>query len=135
VKEPSSARGKKVVVLRHGRKFKRTNIVAGLNGKQVIAPFQYMWSTNSNWFEIWFEWYLCPNLPNNSVIILDNARFHNKIKIEKIANFYNFKILWLPPYSPDKNPIEHVWAKFKKWLVKFRKNFKSIHNAICAFFR
>jgi transposase len=129
-----SKRGKKVTIFRPGRKFKRTNIIAAQFKNQIIAPFQYSWSTNSAWFGVWFEWYLCPNLPQKSVIIMDNASFHRKTQLCKIAAFYGFEIIWLPPYSPDKNPIEHLWANLKKWLRKFSKNFKTIQEAICNFF-
>jgi putative transposase len=130
-----SKRGQRVPIFRPGRRFKRTNVVAALLKKQVIAPVQYDWSTNSSWFEVWFEWYLCPELPQISVIIMDNAPFHNKIRLKEISDFYGFRILWLPPYSPDKNPIEHLWANLKNWLRKYSKNFKALQEAICNFFK
>jgi transposase len=66
---------------------------------------------------------------------MDNASFHRKSKLQNIAEFYGFKILWLPPYSPDKNSIEKFWANLKKWLRKFSKKFASIQEAICNFFQ
>jgi transposase len=65
---------------------------------------------------------------------MDNAPFHRKITLEKIAKFYNFKILWLPPYSPNFNPIEHLWANLKRYLRHFSDNFNSIKNSISNFF-
>lgn len=128
-------RGKRVVVMRLGKRFKRLNVIAGQCGNQVIAQYSYDWTTNSDWFEVWFEWHLCPQLRALSVIVMDNARFHRKLQLEKIASFYGYRILWLPPYSPDKNPIEHLWANLKNWLRFHSHNFPSIQLAIAAYFQ
>ena len=128
-------RGKRVVVLRPGNRFKRLNVVAGQCGDKVIGEFFYDWSTDSRWFEVWFEWHLCPNLRSKSLIIMDNARFHRKPQIERIAKFYGFSVFWLPPYSPDKNPIEHLWANLKNWLRNFAHLYPSIQDAVVDYFK
>jgi transposase len=66
---------------------------------------------------------------------MDNAPFHPKKALNSIAKFYNCRILWLPPYSPDKNPIEHKWANLKKWLRKNRRFFHSARHAIYNHFQ
>jgi hypothetical protein len=84
-------KGERVYALRPGKRYKRLNIIAGQIGNEVIAPCSYEWSTNSQWFEVWFEWYFCLKLPSSCLIIMDNARFHRKIELEKIAKFYGFR--------------------------------------------
>ena len=111
-----SLRGEPVVAKRPGKRYKRVNVVAAQCGCEVIAPYIYEWSTNALWFETWFEWHLCPKLKAKSVIIMDNAKFHRKTALAKIASFYGFKLLWLPPYSPDKNKIEPRWANMKNYI-------------------
>jgi len=128
-------RGKRVYISRPGKRFKRLNIVAGLIGKEVIAPCFYDWSTNSQWFEVWFEWYFCLLLPLFSVIIMDNARFHRKAELERIAKFYGHQILWLPTYSPDKNRIETLWANLKNWLRNYAHMYPSIQDAVIDYFK
>lgn len=128
-------RGERIVVPRPGKRFKRINVIAGQCGSEVVGEVQYQWTTNSQWFEVWFEWHFCPNLRANSLIIMDNARFHRKTPLEQIANFYGFKILWLPPYSPDKNPIEQLWANLKNWLRNWSHHYPSIQEAITAYFK
>jgi transposase len=59
------------------------------------------------------EFILIPLLKVSGVIVMDNASFHNKIYLSIIAEAYGHKIHWLPKYSPDKNPIEHIWATMK----------------------
>lgn len=130
-----SPRGERVVVARPGRRFKRINVVAGQCDNDVIGEVFYDWTTDSRWFEVWFEWYFCPYLSPKSLIIMDNARFHRKPQLEQIAKFYGYKILWLPPYSPDKNSIEKLWANLKIWLRNWAHLFKSVQSALIAYFK
>lgn len=127
-------RGKRVIVKRPGRRFKRLNIVAGQIGTEVIAPFYYDWTTTALWFEVWFEWHFCPLLPLGTYIVMDNARFHRKVELERIAKIYGLQILWLPPYSPDKNHMEKLWANLKNWLRLFAHAFSSIQEAVRVYF-
>ena len=70
-----------------------------------------------------------------SLIIMDNARFHRKLQIGRIAKLYGFSVLWLPPYSPDKSPIEHLWANLKNWLRNFPHLYPSIQDAVADHFK
>jgi len=65
---------------------------------------------------------------------MDNAKFHRKTVLNNIAKFYGLHILWLPPYSPDKNDIEHLWANMKKYIRKNSASFTSLQNALMSFF-
>lgn len=128
-------RGEKVLGEVSGKFFKRLNIVAGQCETQRIAPCTYAWNTTGDWFEVWFEWWLCPLLSAGKVIVMDNAKWHRKARLEKIAKVYSLRIIWLPPYSPDFNPIEHLWANLKKWLRSFSAMFKTIQAAVDYYFQ
>jgi len=130
-----SPKGERVYLPCNGKKTKKINVVAGLCDKAVLCPTLYDWNTNTAWFNEWFEWYLCPVLPEKSVIIVDNASFHNKKMLLKIAESYGYAMIWLPPYSPDKNPIEKVWANMKNWLRLNAKEYSTIREAIIAYFK
>ena len=67
--------------------------------------------------------------------LVDNASFHKKKVLNRIADSYGCRIIWLPPYSPDKNPIEKVWANLKNWLRINAKNYTDIRDAISAYFQ
>ncbi len=54
---------------------------------------------------------------------MDNASFHKKSEIERIARLYKCRVVWLPPYSPDKNKIEKLWANMQNWLHINAQNF------------
>jgi len=71
-----------------------------------------------------------------TLFILDNASFHKSSEIEKIAKKNHSEVLYLPPYSPDLNPIEHYWHKLKTEARKYlRDGMESISKAINRFFK
>ena len=73
---------------------------------------------NVDFFEIWFEEHLLPEIPEDAVIILDNASFHRKKRLFNIADKYNRTVIFLHHYSPELNPIEHFWHWLKKlWQI------------------
>ena len=126
-------RGERVYGEVSGKRYKRTNIVSALCGNETIAPYVYNWNSKSVWFEVWFEWYLCPLLSPGKVVIMDNALIHRKSILERIARFFGLRIIWLPPYSPDLNRIEKLWANLKNWLKSFAAAFHSIQDAVRCF--
>ena len=128
-------RGKTVVGKIPGRKFQRTNIVAAKLGERIIAPMQYQGITDSTLFEFWFEQYLLPCLPKNAVIVMDHASFHRKQNLFKISQKHHHALIFLPPYSPDLNPIEKFWAYLKSIIRNFIHSFDSLNDAISFAFQ
>ena len=123
-------RGQKVVAEISGKKFKRTNFCAGICQGKWVAPIEYDGTTNSALFEYWFEQCLLKELRPGSVIVLDNATFHRKSVLPALAAQKNCTVLFLPPYSPDLNPIENKWAWLKNRLRKVLPNFDSFDLAV-----
>ena len=126
--------GKKVYGKVSGKKFKRTNIVAGYCGNKPIAPLIYDGVTDSAIFESWFEQFLLKEVSAGQTIVLDNASFHRKNILSKLAENAGVFVLFLPPYSPDLNPIEHFWANIKKKLRKILPCFDSFLFALYSLF-
>ena len=109
-----------------GKKFKRINIVAAKCGTDIISPMTYSGTTDSVLFETWFEKGLLKAIPKHSVIIMDNATFHRKSVLRALADTHDCDVLFLPPYSPDLNPIENFWAWMKsklRCILPFYDNF------------
>ena len=125
-----SARGQPVFGKISGKKYKRTSIVAGLCLKNIVAPLQYSGTMDSVLFEFWFKTVLLPCLESGSVIVMDNARFHRKSTLTEIACHAECHVLFLPPYSPDLNPIENFWAWLKARLRKILPSFDSLNDAM-----
>jgi len=109
--------------------------VAGLNGNETIALMPYAGTMNAKLFNQWFAGMLCPELQTGSVIIMDNAPFHIKKKLYAIAKAKGMVLLFLPPYSPDKNPIEHLWANIKRYLKIHIEKYPNLLSAIYGYFK
>ena len=118
-----------------GKKFKRTNIVAAKCGDKIVAPMIYDGTTDSVLFECWFEKMLLKSIPRHSIIILDNATFHRKTKLRELAEKAGCDVLFLPPYSPDLNPIEQFWAWLKNRLRKVLPSFSNFEDALVDCFQ
>ena len=111
-------RGEKIHDDIPGKKSKRINVVAGLLNNKIIAPLMYEFNTNSEFFNTWIEQCLLPELPQNSVLVMDNAQFHKSEKTREIIEKNGHQLLFLPAYSPDFNPIEKYWAIIKSRVKK-----------------
>ena len=102
---------------------------------KVIAPLQYSGTMDAELFETWFETRLLPALPENTVIVMDNASFHRKSRLYLLAQNSGYKIIFLPPYSPELNLIENFWAWLKNRLRKVLPDFESLDDAITDCFQ
>ena len=109
-------RGQKVHAAISGRKYKRVGIVAAQLGGNIVSPLEYSGTMDSGLFEFWFEKQLLPALPPDTVVVMDNASFHRKARLISVAQKYGFRLIFLPPYSPEFNPIENFWAWLKRYL-------------------
>ena len=127
-------RGVKIHDTKPGKRQKRTNIIGALWSKKHIALQCYEHATTSAFFEDWFEFELIPLLPTGAVVVMDNASFHRKNALWKIAEKYGVFVLFLPPYSPEFNPIEHSWANFKRWLCDNFNRFPCFDFAVETYF-
>ena len=83
-------------------------------GQKWLAPVLFTGSCHALFVEAWLEKCLFKELTNPSVIVLDNAPFHRKNKLPELAEKYGHKILFLPKYSPDFNPIEQSFGLLKR---------------------
>ena len=118
-----------------GRKYQRCGIVAAKMGYKILAPFQYSGTMDSSLFEFWFSNQLLPSLDKGSVIVMDNASFHSKRRLIFAAQNAGYKLIFLPPYSPELNPIEKFWAWLKRFLRKIFSSAASFDDALSTAFQ
>jgi transposase len=111
-------RGERIYQAVAGKRRERTSIIAASQQNKLVAPRVFQGSCTTEVVDVYFEKVLLPALPPGSVIVLDNARFHQSPTTQKLVEQAGCQLLFWPPYSPDLNPIEHVWAAFKTRLRK-----------------
>ena len=129
----------KIEDTKRGKRFERTNIISARvknkNGEiNHHATLCYKQNTDSSFFENWFRTTLVKSIEKGSTIILDRASFHRKIKLKNLARRHGMKVLFLPAYSPDFNPIEKDWANMKGALVDILPEHFDVTSAVYDYF-
>jgi len=129
-------RGKRVKTDVCGKKSERTSLISGWvhQAKEFIAPYAFNGYTDSTRFNQWLEQCLLPALGPGWAIILDNASFHKGARTKELVEKAGCHLLYLPPYSPDFNPIENQWATLKSHYKTFKQRGYEHDNAIDASF-
>lgn len=101
----------------HGH-WKTTTFVAGLRATGLIAPFVLDGPINRSTFEAYVARVLIPELTPGDVVIMDNLSSHKGPRVREMIEKAGASLRYLPPYSPDFNPIENAFAKLKALLRK-----------------
>lgn len=101
----------------HGHR-KTTTLVAGLRNTGMVAPLVIDGPINGEWFEAYVGQVLVPTLKPGDVVILDNLSSHKRLAAREIIEAVGARLMFLPPYSPDFNPIEKAFSKLKALLRK-----------------
>jgi transposase len=112
------ARGQRLVAkVPHGH-WKTMTFLAALRYDQVTAPFVLDGPINGEWFLAYVEQVLVPTLSPGDVVVMDNLGSHKSKAVRQAIRKAGAHLIFLPPYSPDLNPIEQVFAKLKTLLRK-----------------
>ena len=101
----------------HGH-WKTTTFVAGLRLTGITAPFVLDGAINRNAFETYVARVLLPELRPGDVVVMDNLSSHKGPRVREMIEAVGASLRYLPPYSPDMNPIENAFAKLKALLRK-----------------
>lgn len=96
--------------------WKITTFVAGLRNDAITAPFVIDQPMNGVIFRAYLEQCLVPTLKPGDIVVMDNLPAHKNEDVRNIIEAAGAKLLYLPPYSPDLNPIEMAFAKLKAHL-------------------
>jgi transposase len=125
--------GERCQALRPGTRRDRLSIMAALNQNQLVAPFVYRGTCVAKVVEAWLEHSFLPTIFPGKGIIMDNAPFHNSKRICQLVEAAGCRILFLPPYSPDFNPIEHWWYKVKTAIRSALQSFDHLLDIAVSF--
>jgi transposase len=101
----------------HGR-WRTMTFLAGLRSDRIVAPWIVDGPINGASFRVYVERVLVPTLAPGDIVVMDNLGSHKSSAIRAAIRKAGAKLFYLPPYSPDLNPIEQVFAKLKHLLRK-----------------
>ena len=101
----------------HGH-WKTTTFIGALTLRGFIAPFVIDGPINRLAFETYVEKVLVPELRKGDVVVMDNLTGHKGPRVRQLIEAAGASLFYLPPYSPDFNPIENAFAKLKALLRK-----------------
>jgi transposase len=113
-------RGKRVIeCVPHGH-WKTTTFLAALRHDGLTAPMVMDGAINGKLFLVYVEQILVPTLHEGDIVILDNLSSHKVSGVKEAIESVGAKVVYLPAYSPDFNPIENVFAKLKTLVRKLK---------------
>ena len=95
-------------------RYQSTSLIAVRIGDTFTAPVLFQGASDTLAFNAWLEHQLCPLLDETHVVIMDNASFHKGSETARLIAQTGASLLFLPPYSPELNPIEKDFANIKR---------------------
>ena len=111
-----ATRGERVVEATPGTSGPHYTLVAALGLKGVQAPLLFEGAMTRLTFEVYIEDVLAPTLRRGEIVLMDNLSAHKGDQVRATLEARGVQVIFLPPYSPDLNPIEKCWAKVKQAL-------------------
>ena len=122
-------RGERLVgAVPHGH-WNTSTFIAGLRQGGLVAPCVFNGAVNGDLFLAYVEQVLVPTLINGDIVIMDNLGSHKVAGVRQAIEAAGARLLYLPPYSPDLNPIELAFAKLKA-LLRARAVRTALWNAL-----
>lgn len=113
----------------HGH-WKTMTFIGALRNTGMTAPMVFDGPVCGASFYAWVEQCLLPTLKKGDVVVMDNLASHKIPGIRRLIRSVGARVFYLPPYSPDLNPIENCFSKVKSWLRKMKE--RTIDGVIAA---
>jgi len=108
-----------------------TTMLAAIGLDGVQAPFALDGAIDGEAFVVYVEQVLVPTLQGGEIVVLDNLSSHKLPRVTELIEAAGAYVWYLPPYSPDFNPIEHLWSKIKQTLRSIgARTFDALVDAI-----
>src|SRR5215831_7780536 len=128
-----SPRGKRLIGYAPHGHWKTITFVAGLRKRGITAPFVLEGAMNGPMFLAYVKQCLVPTLRRGDIVLMDNLPVHKVAGVDQAIEAAGAALIYLPPYSPDLNPIEQLFAKLKALLRKAAaRTFEALIAAIAA---
>lgn len=111
-----SPRGQRCVASGPAGHWKTTTMIGAMRVQGPLACATLDGAVDTDSFTTWINHDLCPQLRAGDVVVMDNLPAHKSAAIGKAIAAAGARLIYLPPYSPDFNPIENLWSKVKEAL-------------------
>jgi len=116
----------------HGH-WQSSTFIAALRHESIEAPFLIEGPVDAEVFTVYLEQVLCPQLREGDTLILDNLSTHKIQNVSRLLSARGVGVRYLPPYSPDLNPIEQAFAKLKAHLRQAAaRTLDDLHSALAS---
>ena len=126
-------KGERVHGLIYGKRQGRTNVIGAMSTThQLFATNTYEHTVNKQVFTEWLKSQLLQHLKKGMLVIMDNAPWHKGEDIKNLIESTGARLLKLPTYSPDLNPIEHAWANLKHYVKSAQKDFEHFPDNLAS---
>jgi transposase len=96
--------------------WKTITFIAAMRHDKMTAPMAFEGAMTGEMFLAYLEQCLCPTLKRRDIVVIDNCRVHMSPRIREVIEKAGATLRYLPKYSPDLNPIEMAYSKFKEFL-------------------
>lgn len=114
----------------HGR-WRTLTFLAALRVDRIDAPCIFNGPINGARFRAYVEQFLVPTLRPGDIVVMDNLGSHKGKAVRQAIRNAGARRLFLPPYSPDLNPIEQAFSKLKHWLrMAMARSIPDVHEAV-----
>jgi len=113
-----SPRGQRLVDAMPDGRWQNYTLVSAVRLDGALAPMLMRGAVNGDAFATYVEEVLAPALRPGDILVVDNLSAHKSERVTRAVAAAGCSLVYLPPYSPDFNPIENVWSKVKAWLRK-----------------
>jgi len=108
--------GRRIHEATPGGHWKILTLLGAMSYNGMVATMTIEEATDADIFLAYIEQVLCPALKPGDVVVMDNLSAHKVNGVQELIEKAGAEVLYLPPYSPDLNPIEKAWAKLKQLL-------------------
>jgi transposase len=110
--------------------------IAGLRQTGIVAPMLIKGAMNGEAFRAYIEQCLVPTLRRRDIVVIDNVPFHKVAGVEEVIRAVGASLRYLPPYSPDFNPIESLFHPVKTVLRKAaERTIEGLHRCVRSYIR
>jgi transposase len=114
--------------------WKTLTFIAAMRHDKMTAPMVFEGAMTAEMFLAYLEQCLCPTLQRNDIVVMDNCRPHMGPRVREVIEKAGATVRYLPKYSPDLNPIEMPYSKFKAFLRKVAaRSVPGVYRAIHSF--